>query len=144
MVGVLDVMGWAGGLAWQPAQRGEVERLKIAVAPAGLGHQFYLAAGRGSSISGRRWELSCGIDRRTGVYIPELAEKWEMAPDGKSWTIWLRQGVKFHDNWGIHRQRCAPRRLPDHPARRSRVTGGVWRDLMGWENGLRWRTWQGK
>ena len=23
-----------------------------------------------------------------------------MAPDGKSWTIWLRQGVKFHEQWG--------------------------------------------
>ena len=23
-----------------------------------------------------------------------------MAPDGKSWTIWLRQGVKFHEKWG--------------------------------------------
>src|SRR5262249_13508136 len=41
-----------------------------------------------------------GIDRHTGAYIPELAEKWEMAPDGKSWTVWLRKGVKFHEHWG--------------------------------------------
>src|SRR5262249_41941554 len=39
-------------------------------------------------------------DRHTGAYIPELAETWEMAPDGKSWTISLRQGVKFHEHWG--------------------------------------------
>ena len=45
-------------------------------------------------------EYLVGIDRNTGAYIPELAEKWEMAPDGKSWTLRLRQGVKFHEKWG--------------------------------------------
>ena len=29
--------------------------------------------------------------------IPDLAERWEMAPDGKSYTFTLHQGVKFHD-----------------------------------------------
>ena len=41
-----------------------------------------------------------GIDRNTGAYIPELAEKWEMSADGKNWTITLRKGVQFHENWG--------------------------------------------
>src|SRR5437588_7881555 len=45
-------------------------------------------------------EFLVGIDRHTGAYMPELAEQWAMAPDGKTWTITLRQGVKFHDNWG--------------------------------------------
>src|SRR5207245_3775758 len=45
-------------------------------------------------------EYLVGIDRNTGAYIPELAETWEMAPDGKTWTITLRKGVKFHENWG--------------------------------------------
>ena len=45
-------------------------------------------------------EYLVGIDRYTGAYIPELAETWVMSPDGKDWTVTLRQGIPFHEHWG--------------------------------------------
>lgn len=34
---------------------------------------------------------------QTMEFVPGLADRWEMAPDGLSWTFYLKQGVTFHD-----------------------------------------------
>ena len=46
------------------------------------------------------YETLLDIDPDTGEYIPMLATKWEMAPDGKSWTLDLRKDVPFHFDFG--------------------------------------------
>ena len=91
---------------------------KIAVAPLGWDTNFTWLQSRSGMLDKRpALEYLVGIDRNTGAYIPELAEKWEMSPDGKNWTITLRKGIQFHDNWGaVHGQRRAPCGLSDYPA----------------------------
>ena len=105
--GVLWALGWVATGTWAhtatpPAQtKAKLERLTIAVAPIGYDTNFTWLNPRSANLDKRpALEFLVGIDRHTGAYIPELAEKWEMSPDGKTWTISLRKGVTFHEHWG--------------------------------------------
>lgn len=37
-----------------------------------------------------------GLERGTTTMVPDLAESWEISPDGRKYTFHLRRGVKFH------------------------------------------------
>lgn len=39
-------------------------------------------------------------------FVPGLAESWEVAPDGKSYTFHLRQDAKFHDGTPVNAEAC--------------------------------------
>src|SRR5262245_36315836 len=92
VVRVLLVVGLVVTVAWacmaSPAHAAKLERLKIAVAPIGYDTNFTWLNPRSGNLDKRpALEFLIGIDRHTGAYIPELAEKWEMSPDGRHWTI---------------------------------------------------------
>lgn len=44
---------------------------------------------------------------QTMDFVPGLAERWEMAPDGLSWTFTLRRDVTFHDGTLFNAQAVA-------------------------------------
>src|SRR5215510_302220 len=80
IVGLVVTVAWVGTAAL--AQAAKLERLRIAVAPIGYDTNFTWLAPRSSNLDKRpALEFLVGIDRHTGAYIPELAEKWEMSPD---------------------------------------------------------------
>jgi peptide/nickel transport system substrate-binding protein len=50
----------------------------------------------GIAIAGHIFNRLLTLDTR-GEIVPDLAERWEVAGDQKTWTFHLRRGVKFHD-----------------------------------------------
>src|SRR5262245_2314157 len=134
--GIVCVLGLAVAVAWAqtPApSKTKLERLRVAVAPLGWDTNFTWLQSRSGMLDKRpALEYLVGIDRNTGAYIPELAEKWEMAPDGKSWTIWLRKGIKFHEHWGEFTAKDVRHSIFLIAQPESVQTDGpLWRSLMG-------------
>src|SRR6266705_5779849 len=43
------------------------------------------------------WDSLVGFDLENGGIGPGVAERWELAADGKSWTFHLRKGQRFHN-----------------------------------------------
>jgi ABC-type transport system substrate-binding protein len=74
-------------------------------------------------------ETLLDIDPKTGEFTPRLAEKWEVSPDLKEWTFYLRKGVQFHYGFGeftardvVHSHSLLVR--PDSTA----SSAAIWRD----------------
>src|SRR5713101_5886667 len=136
-LGVVCAIGFVAIVAWAqtaaPPPKAKLERLRIAVAPLGYDTNFsWLQTLSGQLDKRPALEYLVGIDRNTGAYIPELAEKWEMSPDGKHWTIMLRKGVKFHENWGEFTARDVRHAVflitqPEAVA----TSTAFWRNMMG-------------
>jgi len=60
----------------------------------------YCLAGGGGHDYGRLihgFLLEADVIDGARQIVPGIAHKWEVSPDGKSWTVDIREGVKFHD-----------------------------------------------
>ncbi len=79
------------------ARRGGTLRYGILSAPV---HFDLHQSGTVANIGAQAAMYDCLIrrDPRDGqTIVPDLAQRWEVAPDGKKYTFHLRRGVKFHD-----------------------------------------------
>jgi peptide/nickel transport system substrate-binding protein len=56
----------------------------------------------GSGVVNYRMSAEFMVDagRFDGAYDPMLATEWGITPDGRTWNFKLRQGVRWHDDWG--------------------------------------------
>ncbi len=56
----------------------------------------------GSGVVNYRMSAEFMVDagRFDGSYEPMLSTEWSISPDGTIWNFKLRQGVRWHDDWG--------------------------------------------
>jgi peptide/nickel transport system substrate-binding protein len=64
--------------------------------PPGLDPTANTAAAIDRVVYANIFEGLVKVDRE-GNFVPGLATKWEVSPDGKVYTFYLRQGVSFHN-----------------------------------------------
>lgn len=85
------------------------------------------------------FETLVEFDGATTNVRPALAEKWDTSADGKTWTFYLRKGVKFHDGtpfnadaviWNYTRQ--WDDKHPYHTQDYSTLSWEYWHDVIGW------------
>jgi ABC-type transport system substrate-binding protein len=78
-------------------KRGGTLRFGVNSAPAHFDvHQSGTVGNVGTQ--GPMYDCLIRRDPRDGqTIIPDLAQRWEISPDGRRYTFFLRRGVKFHD-----------------------------------------------
>jgi peptide/nickel transport system substrate-binding protein len=75
----------------------------LKVAMPGLEDETFLPW---NGVAGRKfyidtvYEYLIYLDPSTREATPGLAKSWAMSADGKTWTIKLREGIQFQENWG--------------------------------------------
>ena len=116
---------------------GKLGRLIIGISPIGYDTNYsYKVTSSGLLDKRPVIEWLIGTDSISGAYVPQLAESWEMAPNGKDWTVSLRKGVQWHDGWGEFTARDVHHSLwlLVHPES-SASNVGAWRLMAGVEKG---------
>lgn len=113
LVVVLIGVGIAAMACVQPASPGAVQtstnepryggQLNLRLSGDFVSFDTTLGAGRDPNIAelGRNsllgYKVGPGIKYEEAILQPELAEKWEVSSDARSYTLTLRKGVKFHN-----------------------------------------------
>ena len=97
VVGVAAVLGLVAGASTVSAQ--DKDTLIIALDTLGAQVMDPIADTRAphAHYHAPIWDSLVGFDFEKGGIGPGVAERWTRADDGKSWTFYLRKGLKFHN-----------------------------------------------
>ncbi len=68
----------------------------LTLAPTGIDPHLNASAELGIPLSSV-YDTLVFQDPETGEFVPGLAERWEISPDGRTYTFHLRRDVVFHD-----------------------------------------------
>ncbi len=68
----------------------------LTLAPTGIDPHINASSELGIPLSSV-YDTLVFQDPETGQFVPGLAEKWSISPDGRTYTFALRRGVRFHD-----------------------------------------------
>ena len=71
-------------------------RYGLTLAPTGIDPHLNASSELGIPLSSV-YDTLVFLDPDTGEFVPGLAERWEISPDGRTYTFHLRQDVVFHD-----------------------------------------------
>ena len=108
-------------------QKAEKQKLVI-----GVGRDFYYGPSDPTCVHGSTnvWESLTYLDNELNPQ-PQLAESWEVSPDGKVWTFRLRKNVKFHDGSPFNAEIAVlnMKRLLKHPKVDARQIYGDLKDV---------------
>jgi ABC-type transport system substrate-binding protein len=85
---------------WALAQTARTQRVIFASAGFTESNRFWTVARPEHLQYDPFLETLLEVDPKTGQFTPRLAEKWEVSPDLKEWTFYLRKGVQFHYGFG--------------------------------------------
>ncbi len=68
----------------------------LTLAPTGIDPHLNASAELGIPLSSV-YDTLVFQDPESGEFVPGLAERWEISPNGRTYTFFLRSGVVFHD-----------------------------------------------
>src|SRR4030042_326709 len=71
-------------------------RSGLPLAPSGIDPHIHASVELGIPLSSV-YDTLVFLDPETGQFVPGLADRWEVTPDGLRYTFHLRQDVIFHD-----------------------------------------------
>jgi peptide/nickel transport system substrate-binding protein len=87
---------WSLAACGQSASGERALRYGLTLVPTGIDPHIHASVELGIPLSSV-YDTLVFLDPESGEFVPGLAERWEISPDGTRYTFELRQGVTFHD-----------------------------------------------